>query len=189
MKIRRISEGCILAIVFLVLTTACGAGQSPTQVAISVPTSTANASSESVSTEGLLPANCSRLQITQLIANFTATYNAGSFDQIEQYLDLDRFEYFVGGHKADQPFQEILTSNRTELLAYFSQRHAAHEEIYLLKTLDMSSDTSRANSALVLFDLSRRADDFPEVQATVKGIVDCKAGKFYRWIWYGFDLP
>src|SRR5258708_7341909 len=179
----------VLTIVFLLGVTACTASNlsSETATATSMP-ATSMASATTIR-EPSSPPNCSQLEITQLIDSFAKAYDAGSFEQITQYLDLDRFEYFVGGTKAGKSYEEIRTSSRTELFAYFAQRHAQHEEIQRLEPLVVSPTDNPTGRMLITFILSRRADDFPEVQAGGKAIVDCQSGKLSRFIWYGFDLP
>ncbi|MEP7285773.1 MAG: hypothetical protein ABI947_08395 [Chloroflexota bacterium] len=173
-KCSRIAWSCILTTVFLFGAIGC----------------MANGLFAQLSTDISLPAPiCSDPQITRLIDNFTQAYNTGVFDQIGQYLDLDRFEYFVGGRKGNQSYEEIRTSSRAELLAYFGQRHAHHEEIHQVEPIEISPDGSRASSVVIMFSLSRRADDFPLTKVAGKGVIDCQSGKISRWIWYGFDLP
>ncbi len=179
----------ILTLVFLLGATSCTANNHPTEPTTTTSTpATRFASATTIREPSSLP-NCSQLEITQLIDSFAKAYDAGSFEQITQYLDLDRFEYFVGGTKAGKSYEEIRTSSRTELFAYFAQRHAQHEEIQRLEPLVVSPTDNPTGSMLITFILSRRADDFPEVQAGGKAIVDCQSGKLSRFIWYGFDLP
>lgn len=179
----------VLTIVFLVGATACTTSSLSSEPATATSTPATRLASATPIREPSPPPNCSPLEITQLIDNFAKAYDAGSFEQITQYLDLDRFEYFVGGTKAGKSYEEIRTSSRTELFAYFAQRHAQHEEIQRLEPLVVSPTDNPTGSMLITFILSRRADDFPEVQAGGKAIVDCQSGKLSRFIWYGFDLP
>src|SRR5258708_27980443 len=119
----------VLTMVFLVGAPACPTSSLSREPATATSTPATRLASATPIREPSPPPNCSPLEITQLIDNFAKAYDAGSFEQITLYLDLYRFESFVGGTKPVKSYEAIRTKKRTQLFSFFAHRHRPHHAI------------------------------------------------------------
>ena len=124
---------------------------------------------------------CSPAQTRAVIARFVTAFNAGNRKALnETWVDKLSFKWYgVTSPPGLRPFQAAV--QRSTLLAYFAERHAAHERLQLTK-VKVNGVTAGAYSNFE-FELLRSADDLaggPQLYRG-KGAATCSTGRLLVW--------
>ena len=131
------------------------------------PPATSSASQSSSATGG-----CTTGEVHSLVTGFIKAFNTGD-EQALQRLFAQTGQGFVW-YTTDSPGQRFnqAADDRSSLMAYFVQRHAAHESLHL------SSFKFNGNSASMgdfEYTLTRTADHLPATPYVGKGSAMCTA--------------
>jgi hypothetical protein len=124
---------------------------------------------------------CSPAQTRAVIARFMTAFNAGNRKALnETWVDKLSFKWYgVTSAPGLRPFQAAV--QRSTLLAYFAERHGAHERLQLTK-VKVNGVSAGAYSNFE-FELLRSADDLaggPKLYRG-KGAATCSTGRLLVW--------
>ena len=124
---------------------------------------------------------CSPAQMRAVIARFVTAFNAGNRKALnDTWVDKLSFKWYgVTSAPGLRPFPDAV--QRSTLLAYFAERHAAHERLQLTK-VKVNGVTAGAYGNFE-FELLRSADDLiggPKLYRG-KGAVTCSTGRLMVW--------
>jgi hypothetical protein len=124
---------------------------------------------------------CSPAQTRAVITRFVTAFNAGNRKALNEiWVNKLSFKWYgVTSPPGLRPF--AAATERSTLLSYFAQRHAAHERLQLTK-VKVNGVTARAYRNFE-FDLLRSADDLPYGPALYrgKGAALCSTGRLMVW--------
>jgi len=124
---------------------------------------------------------CSPAQTRAVIARFVTAFNAGNRKAInESWVNTLSFKWYgVTSPPGLRPWPAA--AQRSTLLSYFAERHAAHERLRLTK-VKVNSVTAGAYSNFE-FELMRSADDLPGGPQLYrgKGASTCSTGRLMVW--------
>ena len=128
-----------------------------------------------------LKSGCSPAQTRAVIARFVTAFNAGNRKALnETWVDKLSFKWYgVTSAPGLRPFQAAV--QRSTLLAYFAERHGAHERLQLTK-VKVNGVSAGAYSNFE-FELLRSADDLaggPKLYRG-KGAATCSTGRLLVW--------
>ena len=116
-----------------------------------------------------------------MIARFVTAFNAGNRKALnEAWVNKLSFKWYgVTSPPGLRPFQAAV--QRSTLLSYFAERHAAHERLQLTK-VKVNGVTAGAYSNFE-FELLRSADDLPGGPTLYrgKGAALCSTGRLLVW--------
>jgi len=124
---------------------------------------------------------CSPAQTRAVIARFVTAFNAGSRKALnDTWVDKLSFKWYgVTSAPGLRPFQAAI--QRSTLLAYFAERHAAHEHLQLTR-VKVNGVSAGAYSNFE-FELLRSADDLAGGPKPYrgKGAAMCSTGRLMVW--------
>ena len=124
---------------------------------------------------------CSPAQIRAVIARFVTAFNAGNRKALnDTWVDKLSFKWYgVTSAPGLRPFPDAV--QRSTLLAYFAERHAAHERLQLTK-VKVNGVTAGAYGNFE-FELLRSAADLTDGPKLYrgKGAVTCSTGRLMVW--------
>ena len=109
---------------------------------------------------------CTESSTRQVVTSFIDAFNKGDATRLDQ-LVADYSQYTTD---APGDFSSPAPRNRSELIAYFAQRHQAHERLTLESR---QSSGQSANAFNFQFELTRSADDLPAAPYTGSASVFC----------------
>ena len=124
---------------------------------------------------------CSPAQMRAVIARFVTAFNVGNRKALnDTWVDKLSFKWYgVTSAPGLRPFPDAV--QRSTLLAYFAERHAAHERLQLTK-VKVNGVTAGAYGNFE-FELLRSADDLtgsPKLYRG-KGAATCSTGRLMVW--------
>ena len=199
----------ILAVLPLFLTLVACAGGAPAAGTVTTegqPMALAFADSlPTTVTTARFPAGCQPGEVTRLITDFLAAFNAGDqgrlagFFPADSRLPLSRFaQYFVAeaGMGPDGRARSFSAGSRAQLLAYFEERHGQQERLQLRRLWVEPDDERIGETVGIAFVLTRRAADLPPGfggpggLASGKGQIHCPSRTIYVWrMGQGYQSP
>lgn len=155
------------AVLALVAVACSGSTQHGSVAGSGTPSATSSTSQSSSASGG-----CTTGEVHSLVTGFIEAFNTGD-EQALQRLFAQAGQGFFW-YSTDSPGQRFnqAADDRGSLMAYFAQRHAAHESLHL------SSFKFNGNSALMgefEYTLTRTADDLPATPYDGKGSAMCAA--------------
>jgi len=121
--------------------------------------------------------------VARLLERFVDAFNRGDLAALARLFPAERaaqtgeitdFQWF----SVTGPGDHFLARDREALLAYSAERHARREVLWLLR---LEVATSWHGGVDIIFDLVRRADDFPERVVGGKGAIDCARQQIFVW--------
>ena len=133
------------------------------------------------------PDGCGPGEIARLVVDFFDAYNRGAEEELANFFE-PTFQWYSDSITPNQPTDEdnsLTTSNRSDLLEYFVERHEQHERLRLI-SIDTRYDGDRG-LIQVSYLLIRQADDYktgpdgPERLVFGKGAILCPAKKIFVW--------
>ena len=123
------------------------------------------------------PNSCNEATVRQFIQAFVDAVNRGDPARLELLLG-DPFRFATDGPAA---WNSLNNPTRDQLLAYFRQRHQAHER-WQLESLTLRPETA-GHFRDFEFEITRQADGLSGTAFGGKGTVDCHASAPALWQW------
>jgi len=124
---------------------------------------------------------CSPGQTRAAITRFVTAFNAGNRKALnEAWVNRLSFKWYgVTSPPGLRPYRAA--GQRSTLLSYFAERHAAHERLQLTKV--KVNGVSAAAYSNFEFELLRSADDIPDGPKLYrgKGAATCSTGRLMVW--------
>ncbi len=201
---RMVARVLVVTLLLVSLTACRGSGPAPAVATTTTPSPSRSAVVTLVASPILLlPVGCDEAAILGVVHDFIAAFNAGDQVGLARVFpakgsdsghrwtgELNQLRWFtLTRANPSKGVGALDLYTRDTLLAYFSERHAQHEQMRLVE-LVVNPDGGLPGASAIAFRITRVADDLPESAFGGKGGVSCEHAVIFLWSQgAAFDSP